>query len=310
MPEQGIPFSGNSPLFEYPLGQCLLYFNGFLLGKTTSDTILKVDRDIKDIMYSQDGTKASDWVNTGELYSIEVTFGETNEELISQMDESWVIDNVGNALLGRNLYESYRQNRAKELKLVKVDGNGAPIAGDTYTFNFYEAIPVVNGEIMQFGADTQKNLPVVFNFGYKKFLPGESTIHNGGYGYIGDATVLDVPAIEWPPIPQSSEVTGIGATAGSLDVVFDRNIEFPTGAYVTLLMEVTIDGTTTALVTPANVTIATTTITADLATAAENLPISPGQTVTVNILALCIQGESDNKAFPYVTKFPVTNSVT
>lgn len=310
MPKYGIPLAGNSPLFEFPLGQCLLYFDGFLLGKTTSDTILKVDRDIKEIMYSQDGTKPQDWVNTGELYSIEVTFGETTEELISVLDQSWVIDNSGNALLGRDLYQSYRQTRAKELKMIKVDGNGAPIAGETYVFNFWEAIPVVNGEVMQFGADTQKNFQCAFNFGYHVFAEGESSTHTGGYGYIGDPTELDVPAIEWPPIPQTSTATGVGATAASIAIVFDRNIEFPTGAYVTLLIEVVVNGTVNPLVTPANVTIATTTLTLDLAVAAENVPITPGDTVTVNILANAIRGESDNKPFPFVTNLVTLNNVT
>ena len=97
---------GNSPLFEYPLGQCLVYFKGFLIGKTTADTIFKVDRDIKEILYSQDGTKAADWVCTGELYSLDLTLGETKDELIALLDKSWVIDREGNGLLDRDLYEA------------------------------------------------------------------------------------------------------------------------------------------------------------------------------------------------------------
>lgn len=203
MAEIGIKLNNNSPLFEFPLGQCLVYFDGYLLGKTTADTIFKTDRDIKDILYSQDGTKPADWVATGELYSIDLTLGETKDELISVLDKSWVVDRDGNALLDRDLYESYRENRAKGLKLVKVDGNGQPLTDDIYQFNFWEAIPVVNGDIMQFGADTQKNFQVTFNMAYHVFSVGESATYYGGYGYIGDPTVLDVPAIVWPPIPQS-----------------------------------------------------------------------------------------------------------
>lgn len=308
MAKYGIPLVGQIPLFEYPLGQCLLYYNGFLLGKTTSDTILKVDRDIKDILYSQDGTKAQDWVNTGELYSIEVTFGETTEELISVLDPSWTIDNDGNALLGRDLYESYRESRGAEMKLIKVDGNGQPIAGDTYVFNFWEAVPVVNGEIMQFGADTQKNFQCAFYFGYHVFAAGESSTHYGGYGYIGDATDLDVPAIEWPPVPQTSIATGtVTPDAQTITITFDREIEFQGGSYTTNTVEVTVEGTTTGFT--ANVTVSTNDLVLDVD--AEGIgTIGVGDTVTVNILAGCIQGASDNKAFPFVTNLVTLNNIT
>jgi hypothetical protein len=309
MAKMGIPLNGNSPLFDFPLAQCLVYFNGFLLGKTTSDTILKVDRDIKDILFSQDGTKAADWVCTGELYSMDLTFGETKDELLAVLDKSAVIDNDGNLFLNRDLYESYRDNRAGELKLIKVDGDGSPISGDTYVFNFYEAIPVVNGEILQFGADTQKNFQVTFNFGYKEFAAGESATRSGGYGYIGDPTVLDVPALEWPPVPQSMTITGVGATAASLAIVFDRDIEFPTGSYVSGGIEVIVNNGTPNVIA-ANTTILTTTVTVDLGTVGEAIAISPGDTVTVNILPDCLQGASDNVAFPFVTKFLTLNNVT
>lgn len=306
MPKFGIPIAGNSPLFEYPLGQCLLYFSGFLLGKTTDDTILKLDRDIKDIMFSQTGTKAVDWVCTGELYSVEATMGETTEELISILDKSWVVDNVGNAFLKKDLYESYLANRAAELKIVKVDGNGTPISGDTYTFNFYQAVPIVNGDIMQFGADSQKGLKLLINITSREFTAGESSTYSGGYGYIGDPTVLDVPAIEWPPIPQTATVTGLAGT--DLDIVFDRDIEFPTGSYVASLIEVIVNGSINVIA--ANTIIATTTLTIDISATGENISINPGDTVTVNILPLCIRGESDNKPFPFVTGLPTLNSAT
>lgn len=306
MPKFGTPLQSNIPLFEYPLGQCLVYFNGFLLGKTTSDTILKVDRDIKEILYSQDGTKPQDWVCTGEIYSMDLTLGQTTDELISILDKSWVIDRDGNGLLDRDLYESYKDNRAGQLKMIKVDGNGQPISGDTYVFNFYEAIPIINGEIMQFGADTQKNFQLTINFGYKVFEPGESSTRFGGYGYIGDATVLDVPALEWPPIPQTSTVTGAAGT--DLDIVFDRDIEFPTGSYVANGIEIIVNGTVNQVA--ANTTISTDTLSVDISATGENITINPGDEVTVNILEDCIQGASDNKAFPFVTRFFTLNQAT
>lgn len=306
MPVPGINLNSNSPLFEYPLGQCLVYYKGYLLGKTTSDTIVKVDRDIKEILFSQDGTKASDWVCTGELYSMDLTLGETTDELIAILDKSWVSDNNGNMLLSRDLYESYKQNRSGGLKLIKVDGNGQPIDGDTYVFNFYEAIPVVNGEIMQFGADTQKNFQITFNFGFKIFTPGESSTHYGGYGYIGDPIELDCPELLWPPIPQSAEASGATGVSEELDIVFDKDVEFQGGSYTANSISVFVNGVENQIA--ANTTISTTTVTVDLN--AEGITVAPGDEVKVTINDNCLQDTADNVVLPFVTKFVALNNVT
>ena len=62
----GTLFTGNSKLWEGPLGVIQMGFKGYDLGKTGADTTLTPDQDIKDIMYQQDGTKAADHVRTGQ----------------------------------------------------------------------------------------------------------------------------------------------------------------------------------------------------------------------------------------------------
>lgn len=197
-------FKGSSALLKEPLGVVQVGFNGFDMGKTTADSMLTPDQDIKDILYQQDGTKAADSVRTGLEYILKVTFGEINTGLLLQLMSGLSSENHDPAedsmTFGRCLYRSMRDDEAKVLRVVAVDCDGIPSALDADILNWYEAIPIVNADLIVWGADTQRNIPVEFKIKYHIFADGESTTKTGAFGYFGDPAVEDVPAIVWPNV--------------------------------------------------------------------------------------------------------------
>ena len=54
----------------------------------------------------------------------------------------------------------------------------------------------------------------------------ESSTHKGAFGYWGDPTTEDVPAVVWPDVEAPSIVSATATSATELDVVFDENVAF------------------------------------------------------------------------------------
>lgn len=198
--------AGNSGLFLGPLGNVRVEFNGVYLGKTTEDTALNKIEDVKDIIYSQDGTQPADHVSTGMMLQLNATFGEISTELLKKVLYSFS-SQVGNpateddsGTFGRYIYTSLRTNKAKKLKIHATDSNGAALATVKDILNFYEALPVINENLINWGADTQRNLPVEFKIYYNEFGANQvSGGPTGAFGYFGDPSVELVPDIATYP---------------------------------------------------------------------------------------------------------------
>jgi hypothetical protein len=194
--------AGNSYLLLGALGNVLVNFDGDDLGKTTEDTALTKIEDVKDILFSQDGTQPDDHISTGMIMQLNATFGEIKTGLLqkllysfsSQVTDFSSEDDSGT--FGRYIYTSLRDNKAKKLIITATDENGTARTGAQNILNFYEAVPIIDENIINWGADTQRNLPTRLMIYYSKF--GASQVSGGpvgAFGYYGDAAVELVPAI-------------------------------------------------------------------------------------------------------------------
>lgn len=262
MPVGGNVFKGNSKLLSGPLGIVRLGFEGYDLGFTTADSTLVPDQDVKDVMYQQEGTKPADHVRTGMEFLLNATFGEISTGLLVRLMAGFStsitspVDDGG--VLGRDLYESMLATEAGVLRVAALDNDGNALMDTEHLMNFYQAIPIVNGDLLNWGADTQRNLPVQFRIKYRSFTAIESATHGGAFGYYGDPVPEDVPAAVWPdveaPILQAT-TTVIDAT--DLDMIFNENIAFQSafaaGEYVVKVNDL--------FIVPASGIIATTTLT-------------------------------------------------
>lgn len=228
----GALFQGNSKLFQGPLGVIKVGFKGYDLGKTTADANLVPDQDIKDIMYQQDGTKPADHVRTGIEYMLNCTFGEIKTGLLTLLmagastQNASALDDSGT--LDRDIYESMRDTEAGVLRIASVDPNGVPSDDIEDIMNFYEAIPIVNGDLVNWGADTQRNFPVQFRIKWHLFSAGESASKDGAFGYWGDPTTEDVPAIVWPDVAAPILQSASTSSETAMKLTFNENIAFQT----------------------------------------------------------------------------------
>ena len=242
MAEEGAPLvAGNSELLNGPLGNCLIGFNGYMLGKTTEDTQLAPDEDVKEILYSQEGTKAADLVTTGAVMMLTATFAEIKTSLLSLLKSGFSSlatpgsgDDSGT--FGRFLYSSHRDNRAGVLRLYATDSNGFALLDDEDVTNFYEVVPIVNDNLINWGADTQRNLPVQFWIFFKKFDTPIALGPLGAFGYFGDPAQEKVPAAAWPDIAAPVLVSATATTATNIDLVFDENIATQGGALPAMIV--------------------------------------------------------------------------
>jgi len=74
------------------------------MGKTTADTEIVPDQDIKDILFSQDGTKYADKVRTGIVYQVTCTFGQLTSDRVKLLDQGYCVGSSGNSMsFGRDL---------------------------------------------------------------------------------------------------------------------------------------------------------------------------------------------------------------
>ena len=220
----------DSRLLSGPLGVVQVGFKGWDLGKTTAQTQLTPDLNIKEILYQQFGTKAADHVITGADMMVEATFGEISTELLKLL-VPYLIASGGSAgdgndsgTLKTDLYESMLETVAGGLRLVSVNAQGVPSEEDEDVFSFYNAIPLINGALIQWEADTQRNLPVNFMIKRRILTPAESTTHESVYGYYGDPTQEDLPAIDWPDVAAPVVIKAEATAATTLEITFDENV--------------------------------------------------------------------------------------
>lgn len=307
----GATFEGTSKLFDGPLGVVRIGFDGYDLGKTVGDTTLTPDQDIKDIAYQQEGTKAADHVRTGQEYLLTTTLGEINTGVLVLLmagisaGADAADDDV---LLDRSLFQSMLDNEAAVLKVAACDANGLASADSEDILCCYHAIPIITGELVNWGVDTQRNLPVQFRIKYHTFTAGElaalTRTDGGAFGYIGDAddAAVDCTAVVWTDRTAPAIVTAEATAATTMVVTFDENLEFQTaevlGHYtawvngIASLCTVAADPTGTAIMT--------------LTFAA--LTFAALDVITISISAEAIEDAGGN-AYGGCTQYPVTNSV-
>jgi hypothetical protein len=146
-----------------PLGVVKLKYKGLDLGKTTADTELTIDMDIKDIIYQQDGTKYADKVRTGQAIMINATFGEIKTSLLAKLQPGFTASGDGNSMiLSRSLYNSMKDNECGILLVTRVDQYGNEETSVRHRIKFFKAAAEITGPV-QWGADTQRNVPVTFH---------------------------------------------------------------------------------------------------------------------------------------------------
>ncbi|MEJ2248042.1 MAG: hypothetical protein P8Y70_00095 [Candidatus Lokiarchaeota archaeon] len=300
-------FAGNSKLFLGPMGMVQIGFKGYDCGKTTTETNLVPDQDIKDIMYQQDGSKAADHVRTGQDLLLNCTFGEIKTGLLELMMAGITSTNTNpnddSGVIGRSLYQSMRDNEAGGLKIASILPDGTPSEELEDMYNFYEAIPVVNGDLVNWGADTQRNFPIQFRIKYHKFSSGESSTHNGAFGYWGDPTIEDVPAITYPDLTEPSIVSAVATLATNMDITFDKNIAFQSAWDATDYV-VNVEGDGFSLSTAGNISGAVLSLTFGAGTFADN------DIITVSISSKALEDtEATPNEYSGIDGYPCTETI-
>ena len=301
-------FKGTSKLFEGPLGVVQVGFAGYDLGKTTSDTILTPDQDVKDINYQQDGSKAADHVRTGIDYLLAVTFGEIStgllDLLMSGISTVTVNPASDSGKIDRVMYESMRAEEGKGLKVAACDVNGTPLESLVNILNFYEAIPIVSGDLINWGADTQRNFAMQFRIKWHEFTVSELALlvvqtPRGAFGYWGSPTDEDVPPIT-AYFLVAPKIIGIEATSATeIDVTYDKNVKELT-AWAAGHVMIEVDGVWKLSEGDGGYVGAVWTCTTSGLTSSDALRISISRLLTQDI---------DANAFPGADGYPVLNSV-
>ncbi len=235
MPIGGVLYEGGSKLFSGPLGIVQIAFEGYDLGKTTADTTLVPDQDIKDIMYQQDGSKPADHVRTGQEYVLNATFGEIKTGLLKLLMAGITsVEDSGedSAILEREMFGSMRTDEAGPLKVASVDENGLPSSDLEDILNFYEVIPIIAADLINWGADTQRNLPVEFRIKWYEFPAAPGSLL-GAFGYVGDPSIeteaYDIANI-WPNVAGPIIVSAEAIDATDLELIFNESLVFAGGA--------------------------------------------------------------------------------
>lgn len=219
---------GSSKLVAGPLGVVKIGFKGYDLGKTTAETTLKLDQDVKDIIYQQDGTKASDKVRTGAVLVVSGTLGEVKTKTLELLmagitaGHASAADDFG--VLGRSVYQSMRDNEAGAAKIAACSEDGIASELPEDLICFYEAFVNLTGNLINWGADVQRGLPFEMTIPFHPFADGESTAHRGAFGYWGDPADSDVPAITWPDVAAPVVTAAAVASATLLNVTFDKTV--------------------------------------------------------------------------------------
>lgn len=297
---------GNSQLLVGPLQVVRIGFKGYDLGKTTADTTMSNDQNIKDIMFQQDGTKPFDHVRTGQNLTLSATFGQISTKLLATIFGGATTANTStsndSATIGRNLYASMRDTEGGAMKIAPVDSCGDALLTAKDILHIYEAVAVVDAELINWGADTQRNLPVTWHIYFHKFAAGESSTKCGAFCYIGDNVAEDVPAIDYPDVEAPKIVTAAVDDATDLTVTFDENIAFQTSFDASHYIAI-VEG---EIVVPTAGVISTTALTLTFPAAT----FASGNVVSLTITDIALQDtETTPNTFGGVAQQPVTNAL-
>jgi hypothetical protein len=160
---------------------------------------------------------------------------------------------------------------------------------------------MVDEDLINWGADTQRNLAVTFYIYYSEF--GANQIGGGpagAFGYYGDPSVELVPATAWPDLTSVVLLTSDASLATQIDLVFDSTVVLQGGSYAGgIIVKVNDD-----YVVPTTVIVGTTDSTVTLPAAS----IANGDTVEISISGGVYEDASAN-AYAGVNNFVTTNSV-
>lgn len=171
------------PPIGYNIAQGVLkvvdvYFDGVYMGRTTADTEIVPEEDNKEILFGQTGTKPDDIIPTGISYMVNCTFGQITSDRIGKLQRGWT-GNESSAKIGRDIYISRRES-AKVLKLVAVNSEGEDSTDGKQMMYFYLASPQIDGTLLGYGPDLQRNIPCSFYC----FYDYDET----AFGYFGTAS--------------------------------------------------------------------------------------------------------------------------
>lgn len=300
----------DSALFAGPLGVVEISFNGYDLAKTVGQSQLTPDMNVKEILYQQLGTKAADHVITGANLMLECVFGEISTKLLSIL-VPYLIATGGASGAGNDsgtfkidMYESMLDNVAGPLRVSSVGPSGVPSEDAEDNMFFYQAIPVVNAALIQWEADTQRNLPVQFMIKRRILTTAESTTHESAYGYWGDNTQEDLPAVVWPD-PEAPYITAAAASsATAVKLTFNEDLVLIGGVTLTERVVLNVAG---VMVVPTAAAIGTDPNDNEIDLTLPASSISAGQEVTCFFTADSVEdADGNNNLFQEVT---VTNNV-
>ena len=293
-----------SDLFADPLKVVQLGFAGYNLGLTTDTTTLKPELDIKDIMYQQKGTKPDDHVITGADWMLTATFGEIKTELLTKLCP-YLVGSSGQAgadsgHLKAEMYQSMKDNYSGVLKVAPVQDQ-VPLEDTENTMYFYIAIPLINGDLINWGADVQRNLPVDFRIKPKQMTPGESTTIKSSHGYWGDPSVEDLPAANWPDLEAPQLSSALVNSATEIALTFDENVTEISG--ITTVEQIIVK-VGNKFVVPTASAYAAAVLTLTLPAAS----ITSGDIVSAYVAAGTLE-DSGSNANELIEDFPVTNNL-
>lgn len=293
-----------SDLFKDPLKVVQLGFKGYDLGLTTDTTTLKPELDIKDIMYQQKGTKAYDHVITGADWLLTATFGEIKTELLTVLCPYLVASGGSSGAdsghVKAEMYKSMLDNYAGVLKVAPI-ADQVPSEEVENTMFFYIVIPLINSDLINWGADVQRNLQVEFRIKPKTMTTAESSTVTVSHGYWGDPTVEDLPAADWPDLDAPQAESAVVNSATEIAVTFNEDVTEISG--VTTIEQVVVKVNNSFVVPTASSyssAVLTLTLPAD--------SIVSGDIVSVYISAGTME-DADSNANEDVEDLTVTNSL-
>lgn len=303
--------AGDSKLFKNSVGVVQLAYDGYDLGKTNADTTISIDQDIMDVTYQQTGTKPADHIRTGMEWTVSATFSEISTSLIallqggvSSQNRSAVSDSMR---LDPELYQSLIATKSGPLKIIAVDGDLGLSTREIDHWNFYRAIPIIDGDIVNWGADSQRSMPVMFRIKGYEFPKPNSYASSWGFGYVGDPSLEKFPAIDWPDVLAPGLVAAVATSTTEMTLEFTEDIVFAQGATLPLNTIIAdVDGLI-KIPTTAGTTISTDTLT--LKFAANSFASGSDIRVTVTNRAVKDKATPTANAFPGVSGFQVRNEV-
>jgi hypothetical protein len=228
-----------SKLFASPITNFWVEFNGYLLGKSTGTLDYTPEFDTKDIIYTQDGTKAEDHVYTGADHMVALTLSEkVNENLFSLLVPGWehiINSGLPDSIITKNLYQSLRDTRGGVLRIIAALPDGSPSEDANDIITLYLAIPLIDSSIFKFGADQQQEMPVSFRCKTVRLVDIQgsnisSIVYNGKsiaqlFGYMGNPSSIGIPAAVVPDRsgPEVLSATVVSTTA--LKVAFNKDLD-------------------------------------------------------------------------------------